>query len=144
MTQIITPQFNSWHCEQAYAMEEEHRRTLDRIIDENKDMTSYFILVYAYADPFIEGVIRTKFLHGIPPEALKASVVKNGILGTILYWRNNEKMQGNELVRVWVLPIDRPYKEEFLSDTVDNAQGKLSVWNCSDDAERMGIPILLN
>ena len=142
--EIVTPKFRSEHIDQAYAMEERLRKTLDSVIEQNRDMKSYFILVVAHADQIIDGVIRTKVIHGIPPEELKKSVVRYGMLGTILYYRNNEKMQANELVRVWVLPKDLPIPEQLLSDVVDNPGGKLSTWNCADDCQRLGIPILLN
>ena len=142
--EIITPRFRSEHIDQAYAMEAQLRKTLDSVVEQNRDMKSYFILVAAYPDPFIDGVIRNKVIHGIPPEELKKSVVRFGMLGTILYYRNNETMQGNELVRVWVLPKDLPIPEQFLSDIVDNPGGKLSTWNCADDCQRLGIPIILS
>ena len=142
--EILTPKFQSWHYDSAYALEELLRKKLQACIEQDKDMQSYFILVVAAPDPFQEGIVRQKIIHGIPPEALKKSVVKFGMLGTILYWRDNEKMKDNELVRVWVLPKDIPIPEHLLSDVVDNPGGKLSTWNCADDAERLGIPILLN
>ena len=143
MTQIITPKFNkSLHIDQAYAMEEHLRKVLDSVIEMDKEMASYFILVVAYPDP--ESTIRQKVIHGIPPEALRKSVIRFGMLGSILYWRDNEKMERNELVRVWVLPKDIPIPEELLSDIVDNPSGKLSAWNVEDDARRLNMPILLS
>jgi hypothetical protein len=145
MTDILIPKFkNNWHYDSASAMEEQLRKMLDSIIEQNAEMKSYFVLIIAYPDPFQEGVIRQKILHGIPPEALKKSVIKYGMLGTILYWRDNENMQDNEILRVWVLPKDVPIPEAFLSDVVDNPNGALSAWNCADDAERLNMPILLS
>ena len=118
--EILTPKFQSWHYDSAYALEELLRKKLQACIEQDKDMQSYFILVVAAPDPFQEGIVRQKIIHGIPPEALKKSVVKFGMLGTILYWRDNEKMKDNELVRVWVLPKDIPIPEHLLSGEAEH------------------------
>jgi hypothetical protein len=131
MTEILTPKFHAWHIEQSYAMEEHLRKVIAEVIEQKRDLLSYYILCVAFNDPLIPGVLRTKVILSLnrPPP----------MLGTVCYFRDNVT---DQLTRLWVLPKDIPVPDEYLSDVQDNPGGDLSVWNVEDDAERLGMPIV--
>lgn len=125
--EILIPRgFNTQH-DLAYALEETCRKRLTEIIELKKKKARYFILIVFNLLP--TGVLNWKFILSDrkPPH----------MLGTICYRVDNIK---GELFREWVLPKDMPLPA--VDGPQDNPNGRLSGWNCADDAQIARIPII--
>lgn len=87
----------------AYAMEESLRQIVTYIMDQKTHLSRFFILIHAKlydTDTIFSKVV---VLHRRPPK----------LLGTVCYEVDNRL--GTQR-RLWVLPLDFPVAEQFLSD----------------------------
>ena len=86
------------------------QQQIERIIDHKKNLSSYYILMYARARG--DNVVESKFvLMSQRPEPM---------VGTICLFVDNDN---GELWRLWNLPQDVPVPDHFLTDDLNEEVG---------------------
>jgi hypothetical protein len=100
----------------AFAMEESLRQIVGYIVDKKPHLGRYYIFVHAKTFDTDTIFSKVVILHRRPPK----------LLGTVCYEIDNRAGMQR---RLWVLPLDFPLPEQFLSDKaapraiLESAQG---------------------
>jgi len=115
-------------------------RNIERIIEQRQDKPSYWILVYQNRENLsgqeTKGQERpgwTQYIEGtdlINTKIILLSQKPPKMVGTMCWHVDNRR---GKLVREWILPLDRPRDEQFVSgegakEVFDSAEGVPIIW----------------